>query len=41
MSDTELRTIVKEKILSLGDYLLELSEMFNTIVKRYASRLGY
>lgn len=41
MSDTELRSTVKEKILSLGDYLLELSEMFHTIVKRYASRLGY
>ncbi len=39
MSDSELRLKISEKLLTLGDYIESLGEMFQTILRRYKSRL--
>jgi len=39
MSDSELRVGIAKKIMSLGEYIERLGEMFNTILRRYQSRL--
>ena len=39
MSDSELRLKISEKLLTLGDYIESLGDMFQTILRRYKSRL--
>jgi hypothetical protein len=40
MSHSELRNRVAEKLSSLGDYIVSLGEMFNTVLSRYEGRLN-
>ena len=39
MSDSELRFKVSEKLSSLGEYIEHLGDMFQTVLRRYESRL--
>jgi len=39
MSDSELRVVIAKKLMSLGEYIEKLGEMFTTILRRYKGRL--